>query len=55
MAHIPDMARRFFGKADTGSTVDRDRGSMSIVAGLILAPLVILMVGSVLTLSLIHI
>lgn len=49
MAHIPDMARRFFGKADTGSTVDRDRGSMSIVAGLILAPLVILMVGSVLT------
>lgn len=49
MAHIPDAIRRFFGKADTGPAGKQDRGSMSIVAGLILAPLVVLTVGSVLT------
>ncbi len=49
MAHIPDAARRFFGKVGVGRGGKRDRGSMSIVAGLILAPLVVLTVGSVLT------
>lgn len=49
MAHIPDAIKRFFGKADTGPAGKQDRGSMSIVAGLILAPLVVLTVGSVLT------